>query len=58
MADLKNIDHEEEIIPIPWQATVNGMLSGDADNMKWRIDRGIHQAFRQSEYLYVEPSMK
>lgn len=58
MADLKNIDHVEEIIPIPWQATVNGLLSGDAENMKWRIDRGIQQSFRQSQYLYSDPYMK
>lgn len=58
MADLKNIDEEEEIIPIPWQATINGLLSGDADNMRWRIDRGIDQAFKQSQYLYADPFMK
>ncbi len=58
MADLKGVDHEEEIIPIPWQATVNGLLSGDAANMKWRIDRGIDQSFQQSQYLYTNPNMK
>ncbi len=58
MADLKNIDEVEEIIPIPWQATINGLLSGDDDNMKWRIDRGIDQSFRQSQYLFTDPFMK
>ena len=58
MADLKNIDEVEEIIPIPWQATINGLLSGDEDNMKWRIDRGIDQSFRQSQYLFTDPFMK
>ena len=58
MADLKNIDEVEEIIPIPWQATINGLLSGDADNMKWRVDRGIHQSFKQSQYLFTDPFMK
>jgi hypothetical protein len=58
MADLKNIDEDEEIIPIPWQSTINGLLSGDEDNMKWRIDRGIDQSFRQSPYLFTDPFMK
>ena len=58
MADLKNIDHDEQIIPIPWQVTINGLLSGDAENMKWRIDRGINQSFRQSQYLFTDPYMK
>ncbi len=51
MVDLKNVDHEEEIIPISWQATINGLLSGDKANMEWRVDRGIDQSFAQSPYL-------
>ena len=52
MIDEDGIDHEEEIIPIAWQATINGLLSGDDSNMQWRIDRAIDQSFEQSQYLF------
>jgi len=51
MIDKDNIDHDEEILPIAWQATINGLLSGDSENMQWRIDRAIDQCFEQSPYL-------
>lgn len=52
MIDEDGIDHDEEILPIPWQATINGLLSGDAENMQWRVDRAIDQCFEQSQYLF------
>ncbi len=52
MVDLAGIDHEAEVIPISWQASTNGLLSGDQANMEWRIDRAIDQSFEQSPYLF------
>ena len=52
MIDEDGIDHEEEILPVTWQATINGLLSGDEANMQWRIDRAIDQSFEQSQYLF------
>ncbi len=46
------IDRMEEILPIPWQATINGLLSGSAENTQWRVDRAIDQCFEQSPYLF------
>ena len=51
MVDEDGIDQVEEILPIPWQATINGLLSGDAQAMQWRVDRAIDQCFEQSPYL-------
>ena len=51
MVDEDNINDEDKIIPIPWQATINGLLSGSSENMQWRIDRAIDQSFEQSPYL-------
>ncbi|MCD4735617.1 MAG: DUF4136 domain-containing protein [Bacteroidales bacterium] len=52
MIDEDGIDHTTGELPIPWQATINGLLSGDADNMQWRVDKAIDQCFDQSQYLF------
>lgn len=51
MANLKGVDAVEAEIPIAWQSSINGLLSGDDANMKMRIDRAIDQSFIQSPYL-------
>jgi hypothetical protein len=51
MVNLGGIDEMEEEIPITWQSSTNGLLSGDQANMEWRIDRAIDQSFEQSPYL-------
>ena len=52
MIDEDGIDHFDEVLPVTWQATINGLLSGDAENMQWRVDRAIDQCFEQSQYLF------
>jgi len=52
MIDEDGIDHFEEVLPVTWQATINGLLSGDAENTQWRVDRAIDQCFEQSQYLF------
>ena len=52
MIDEDGIDHLEEVLPVVWQATINGLLSGDAENTQWRVDRAIDQSFEQSQYLF------
>ena len=54
MAYEDGINEEENTIPIPWQATINGLLSGNKDNMISRIDRSIDQSFEQSPYLFTK----
>lgn len=51
MIEEDEIIHTDEIIPIAWQATINGLLSGNAENTKSRVDRAIDQCFEQSPYL-------
>ncbi len=51
MIEEDEIIHTDEIIPIAWQATINGLLSGSAENTKSRVDRAIDQCFEQSPYL-------
>jgi len=52
MAHEDGIDPILGVIPIPWQATINGLLSGSTENTQWRVDRAIDQCFEQSQYLY------
>ncbi len=53
MIDQNSINYQGDNneLPITWQATINGMLSGNQNNMQWRIDNGIEQCFKQSPYL-------
>lgn len=52
MAHEDGIKEEDKTIPIPWQATINGLLSGNKSNMESRIDKSIDQSFEQSPYLF------
>jgi hypothetical protein len=52
MAHEDGIDRSAKTIPIPWQSTINGLLSGNKGNMETRIDNAIDQSFAQSPYLY------
>lgn len=54
--EMANTDGIEEVagepqVPLVWQATVNGLLSENTENMTWRIEKGIEQCFEQSPYL-------
>ena len=51
MAHEDGIDPVEKIIPISWQAVINGLLSDSNANTRERVDRGIDQVFEQSPYL-------
>ncbi len=52
MIDEDGIDHFEEVLPVTWQVSINGLLSGDAENTLWRVERAIDQSFEQSQYLF------
>ena len=51
MIDEDGIDHVEEILPVVWQATINGLLSDNTANTLTRVQNTINQSFIQSPYL-------
>ena len=51
MVDEDSIVPAEEIVPITWQVSINGLLSSNEQNMITRVTNSINQAFKQSPYL-------
>ncbi|MGD9400638.1 MAG: DUF4136 domain-containing protein [bacterium] len=51
MWDAKNADEDYEIVPVPWAATVNGILNDKSAGVGNRIEDSVNQAFAQSPYL-------
>ena len=51
MWDAMNADPDKELVPVPWIATVNGILNDTSSGVAGRIEGSIDQAFRQSPYL-------
>lgn len=51
-ASIKDSSADEEIkIPVAWQATINGILSGNTSDHATRITTELDQCFKQSPYL-------
>ncbi|GGF48413.1 DUF4136 domain-containing protein [Echinicola rosea] len=44
-------DGEPDRLPVMWAGGLNGVLQGDENNIKNRIDRGMDQIFTDSPYL-------
>jgi hypothetical protein len=56
MSDGKNIDTENQIIPVVWMAVINGLVqNNNASDVQSRIQTTIDQAFEQSPYILSNP---
>lgn len=51
MVNEDGISPANDTIPVIWQATMNGLLSGNEQNMLSRVENSINQSFEQSPYL-------
>ena len=51
IADAKNLDEENKIIPYVWTAGVDGLLSSSSASNEQFVSQSIEQAFIQSPYL-------
>ncbi len=51
MADPNAVEAPDDLVPVYWLATMNGMLSNSSSVTRDQIKRLINQAFEQSEYL-------
>lgn len=51
MWDARNADEDYEIVPVPWVATINGILNDTSSSRAKRLEDNIDQAFKQSPYL-------
>jgi hypothetical protein len=51
MWDIKNMDEDREIVPVPWVATINGIVNDTSAGVAQRIENSVDQAFKQSPYL-------
>jgi hypothetical protein len=49
--DTENVEEDEEVIPIVWQGTLDGLFEGSSSNITNRAKKGIDQMFEQSPYL-------
>jgi hypothetical protein len=51
MWDAKNADEDLEVVPVPWIASMNGIMNDTSPSRAQRIEDSIDQAFKQSPYL-------
>lgn len=51
MVDPRDLNQNEETIPVRWSGTINGVLSTNQSTTEDRIIRNIEQCFLQSDYL-------
>ena len=51
MVNPNQPDNNNQILPVPWSAGANGLVSADEGFNQDRIVSGIDQMFRQSPYL-------
>ncbi len=51
MFDPEDIDEENDVVYLNWEAVINGLVGSNPVNGQTRIKNGINQAFKQSSYL-------
>ena len=51
MLDRRTANPSTKQLTAIWNASIDGVLSGDNESIVERIEKGIDQAFAQSSYL-------